>query len=218
MIDLSGSQPFAEGGNRWCFQHPHNPNRCLKVVKPGVAEQRFAERAWYRRLRGPSVTNDNAQEARAYRQRAIIRGGPRICDHLPRFYGQHETTLGPANELDFIGAGDQPAPTLDALLREHGLDEVLNARLEELATWLRQTQLLTRNLLPHNMVLHHDGDAQRIYLIDGIAPPFSARILGLSKRWRSYWVERRIRRMWLRVRWEARGRKGRWEDVEAADR
>ena len=39
MIDLDGLTPFAEGGNRKCFIHPDNPNRCLKVVHPGLLEK-----------------------------------------------------------------------------------------------------------------------------------------------------------------------------------
>ena len=39
MIILSDASPFAEGGNRKCFVHPDNPNRCLKVVHPGLLEK-----------------------------------------------------------------------------------------------------------------------------------------------------------------------------------
>ena len=39
MINLEGITPFAEGGNRKCFVHPDNPNRCLKVVHAGLLEK-----------------------------------------------------------------------------------------------------------------------------------------------------------------------------------
>ena len=39
MIVLSNSTPFAEGGNRKCYVHPNNPDRCLKVVHPGLLEK-----------------------------------------------------------------------------------------------------------------------------------------------------------------------------------
>ncbi len=211
MIDLSGSQPFAEGGNRRCFRHPTDAGRCLKVMKPGVVEHRLAARPWYRRLRGRAAVDDNKREAATYRQRAIRKGGERIWEHLPRFHG---VTLGPANETDFIAVNNSPAPTLASLIAERGLDDQLIAALRAFEDWLRHTELLTHNLLPHNLVVQH----HRLYLIDGIAPPFIANVLGISRHWRQYWVERRIRRMWLRLHWEAQGRPGSWEAVEAKDR
>ena len=39
MINLDEVTPFAEGGNRMCFVHPDNPNRCLKVIHPGLLEK-----------------------------------------------------------------------------------------------------------------------------------------------------------------------------------
>ena len=38
MIDLSNSSPFASGGNRDCYEHPTNPNVCIKVTKSGILE------------------------------------------------------------------------------------------------------------------------------------------------------------------------------------
>ena len=48
MIILSDASPFAEGGNRKCFVHPDNPNRCLKVVHPGLLEKIKKNKPWYK--------------------------------------------------------------------------------------------------------------------------------------------------------------------------
>ena len=39
MINLDNIKPFAKGGNRICFIHPQNPNRCLKVIQTGLLEK-----------------------------------------------------------------------------------------------------------------------------------------------------------------------------------
>ena len=39
MINLSDATPFAEGGNRKCYVHPNNPDRCLKVIHSGLLEK-----------------------------------------------------------------------------------------------------------------------------------------------------------------------------------
>ena len=50
MINLSDATPFAEGGNRKCYVHPNNPNRCLKVIHPGMLEKIKKNKSWYQDL------------------------------------------------------------------------------------------------------------------------------------------------------------------------
>ncbi len=54
MIDLNSVNAFAEGGNRRCFIHPQNPNRCLKVVHAGLLEKIIKNKPWYKKLRSKS--------------------------------------------------------------------------------------------------------------------------------------------------------------------
>ncbi|WP_445359081.1 YrbL family protein [Microbulbifer sp. ANSA005] len=35
MINLSQSEPFASGGNRFCYRHPERSELCVKVMRPG---------------------------------------------------------------------------------------------------------------------------------------------------------------------------------------
>ena len=51
MINLEGITPFAKGGNRKCFVHPDNPNRCLKVVHAGLLEKIKKNKPRYKKLR-----------------------------------------------------------------------------------------------------------------------------------------------------------------------
>jgi hypothetical protein len=219
LIDLTDVQPFAKGDNRLCFIHPGDPTRCLKVMKPGLVGRQFAAAPWHKKLRGKDSMDDNQREIKAYGQRAVRQGGTRVWEHLPRWHGVVQTTLGTANETDFISAAPgEAAPTLESLLQVDGLSRPVTESLEVLGAWLRHTQVLSRNLLPHNIVARPEGEGYRLFIIDGIGAPTIAAITGFSAAWRRHYIERRIQRMWLRAQWEAGGRQDRWEDVERAGR
>ena len=65
MINLEGITPFAEGGNRKCFVHPDNPNRCLKIVHAGLLEKIIKNKPWYKKLRSKDSFDDNLREKKS---------------------------------------------------------------------------------------------------------------------------------------------------------
>ena len=219
MITLKDQTPFAQGDNRLCFVDPRDARRCLKVLKPGSLDRQYQTASWHKQIRGRDGLNDNLREASAYQQPAIVKGSDSVWDHLARWYGQVETDLGTANVTQLIGpVPGAPGPTLEQLLQTHGLTPEIDNALDELAAWLKATEILTRNLLPHNLVALEQPSGLRLYIIDGLGAPITARALALNPRLRHRYINRRIQRMWLRARWEASGRPGRWEDVEQQDR
>ena len=102
MIILSDIAPFAEGGNRKCFVHPDNPNKCLKVVHQGLLEKIKKNKPWYKRARSLESFDDNLREENAYQQKAIINGDANIWDHLAKWYGMKETDIGMASETELV--------------------------------------------------------------------------------------------------------------------
>ena len=78
MIDLSGSTPFAEGGNRKCFIHPAQSDRCLKVIHPGLLEKIIKNKPWYKKLRSKDSFDDNLREQEAYKQKALTVNNPEV--------------------------------------------------------------------------------------------------------------------------------------------
>lgn len=219
MIRLESQRPFAEGDNRLCFVDPRDPTRCLKVMKPNVLEQQFRAAHWHKKLRGRQAMDDNFREAQAYAQPAIRKGGRQVWQHLPRWYGQVETDLGLANVTQLVGREPgKPGPTLEHILKKRGLTPEVVQALEDLAGWLTRTGVLTRNLLPHNLVALEQDQCLRLFVVDGLGASFPARLMSRNSRLRYRYTQRRVQRMWLRARWEAGGRRGRWEDVEQADR
>lgn len=224
MIDLSRQKPFASGGNRLCYRHPERPDLCVKVMRNGRVDELRGRAPWYKALHSDSHFDDNEREARGYAQRALRNAEPDsiVWKHLPRWYGIQPTSEGPGavSQLILDGRGE-PAISLQAYLEQNGLDKPIGTALEQFSDWLHQTCVLTKNLLPHNLVVQREemdaGNVDkrpRLYLIDGLG---CASFLPLAE-WfdfaRHRYIERRIRRMWKRIHWEVSDRSVSWEEAE----
>lgn len=217
MIDLSNSRPFASGGNRHCYRHPQFADRCVKVMRPGRVAELRQRAPWYKGLADDSHFDDNAREVAGYRQK-VLRTAPDdspVWDHLPRWYGMTETSKGPGavSEL-LLDAHGAPAETLETYLQRAGLDAPIRGALERFSQWLRATGVLTKNLLPHNLVVVSRGGQPELYLVDGLG---NASFLPLSEHLavsRRRYIERRIDKMWKRIHWEISDRNIPWKKAE----
>lgn len=205
IIDLSKAEPFAEGGRRWCYRHPENPDLCIKITKQEVMHKRREGGPAYRRLRPLRAFDDNHEEVKGYRQLAVRRvlndASAPLWLHLPRCYGFVETSLGEGLVLDYYHVDGVSAPTLQQVVRENGLTPKVQSALEDFAAILSANQLVTRAIIPHNIVLAADG---RVKLIDGIggrnlipiAESFPFPRFNVFARHKS---AQRIRDMWKRI-------------------
>lgn len=220
MIDLSNSTPFASGSNRHCYRHPDHHDRCLKLVRQQNIEARYQRQPAAKKLLGKKRLDDNLQELTAHQQPAIQRllhqgNEALVWTHLPRFLGQTITAQGTANESELMmGADGRPAETLEHYLQRVGFDDVADSLVQEFTTWLRQTGILTRNLLPHNLVLGVRDNRVRLVLVDGLGAPAIPNLLSVSPHWRLHYVNRRIRRFYKRIEWETNGRNEPWEQSQ----
>lgn len=220
MIDLSHSAPFASGSNRHCFRHPADPQRCLKVIRPENIEARFQRQTRFKKVLGKERLDDNRQEQAAHNQPAIrhlLANGhdALVWTHLPRFYGTSITTLGSANESQLILAdNDKPAPTLETYLQHNGFDSPVREAVTRFCEWLTRTGILTRNLLPHNLVVADRDGELTLFLIDGLGAPTIPQMLSVFPTWQARYISRRIQRFYLRIGWEVGGRLESWEDIQ----
>ncbi|WP_323751851.1 YrbL family protein [Marinobacter sp.] len=220
MIDLSGHKPFAQGSNRKCYTHPLDSSRCLKVIRPENITARFKRQSPIKRLLGTERLNDNAQEIRAHNQRVLTRLLEKgdeglLWAHLPRFYGSVPTSLGEANESELIRCADgSVAPTLERLIKEQGLTPSLNLGIDEFLAWLWQTKILTRNLLPHNLVVSDRFDHPRLFLVDGLGAPTIPQALDSVPGWSARYIKRKIARFRKRLAWEQSDEGLSWEDFQ----
>ena len=211
MIDLDGLTPFAEGGNRKCFIHPDKPDRCLKVIHPGLLQKIRNNKPWYKRFRSLESFDDNLREEVAYKQKALRSSNPKIWKHLAKWYGKTETSLGIASETELIKNDNQIAETLESYLFKNGLTDEIKDSIENFHHWLRNNLVLTKNLIPHNLVLKKENNSLNIKIIDGLGSQAFIPFPSYSKFFAKRYVERRIELMWSRINWDLSGRKGNWK-------
>ena len=211
MIDLTGIQPFAEGGNRACYQHPIQKNVCLKITHPGLPKKLKNKSVWYKKLRNEKSFDDNFREENAYKQNAVNINGEKIWDHLARWYGFEETSQGLASATELIMNDGVIADTLESYLLRFGKNTEISNAINDFENWLRETLLLTRNILPHNVVVQNKNNKLSLKIIDGLGCSGFIRLPEINEFFAKHYVERRIELMHSRINWDLSGRKGSWK-------
>ena len=212
MINLDGVQSFAEGGNRKCYINPINTKRCLKVLHENLLENLHKNSAWYKRLGNSDSLDDNLRERNAYNQKAIRSPiNSSIWDHLAIWYGMVETNLGPASETELITNEGEIAETLETYLFREGLTPEIKSALRNFENWLRTHLVLTKNIIPHNIVIKKEDGSLMLKIIDGLGSKSFIPLPKYSKFFARIYVERRIKLMWSRIHWDLSGRIGDWK-------
>tara|TARA_Y100001935_G_scaffold255217_1_gene267141 strand:- start:124 stop:759 length:636 start_codon:yes stop_codon:yes gene_type:complete len=211
MINLKGITPFAEGGNRLCFVHPDKPNRCLKVIHPGLLKKIKRNKSWYKRFRSLESFDDNLREQDAYNQKALKKADPEIWLHLAKWYGMTETNIGMASETELIINDGEIAETLESYLLREGITDQIKLSIEEFQTWLKKHLILTKNLIPHNLVIGQQDSKIVIKIIDGLGSQAFIPLPDYSSFFAKRYINRRIQLMWSRIHWDLSGRKGSWK-------
>ena len=212
MINLDGVQSFAEGGNRKCYINPINTKRCLKVLHENLLENLHKNSAWYKRLGKSDNLDDNLRERNAYNQKAIRSPiNSSIWDHLAIWYGMVETNLGPASETELITNEGEIAETLETYLFREGLTPEIKSALRNFENWLRTHLVLTKNIIPHNIVIKKENGSLMLKIIDGLGSKSFIPLPKYSKFFARIYVERRIKLMWSRIHWDLSGRIGDWK-------
>ena len=212
MINLDGVQPFAEGGNRRCYVHPENSYRCLKVTIQDQSKIAKQNAPWYKKFRSESTFDDNIREQKAYAQRALKKDNPETWKHLARWHGMVETSLGLASETDLIRDNQNNiAITLEKYLFSYGMTDEIQKAIKEFETWLRSSLVLTKNIIPHNIVLGYEDGKIVLKIIDGLGSKSYLPLTQISDLFARRYVERRIQLMQSRINWDLTGRKGNWK-------
>ena len=211
MIDLSNSMPFAKGGNRACYQHPNNKNIFLKVTHAGLPEKLKKTAHWYKKYRALDSFDDNKREEIAYSQRAVSEHKLIIWDHLVNWYGFEETSMGLASATEMVLNDGVIAETLESYLFTNGKDEKITVALEEFENWLKKTLILTKNIIPHNIVVKKTEGKLQLKIIDGLGCSSFLPLPKISNFFAKRYVSRRVELMHSRIDWDLSGRKGSWK-------
>tara|TARA_X000000368_G_scaffold40603_1_gene29417 strand:+ start:217 stop:852 length:636 start_codon:yes stop_codon:yes gene_type:complete len=211
MINLEGVKPFAEGGNRVCYVHPDNKNLCLKITKPEVVKKMRSNAPWYKKLRSEKSFDDNFREERAYQQRAVKENPQKIWRHLARWHEFVETSKGLASCTELITNNDKVALNLEEYLFSKGRNSEINIALKEFEMFLKETKLLTKNIIPHNLAVKENDSGLTLKIIDGLGCMSFIPLPEISDAFAKRYIKRRIELMYSRIEWDLSGRKGNWK-------
>ena len=211
MISLEEVKPFAEGGNRVCYIHPDNKNLCLKISKSEVVKKMRSNAPWYKKLRSEKSFDDNYREERAYQQRAIKKNPQKIWKHLAKWYEFSETSKGLAWCTELITNNDKIALNLEEYLFSKGRTKEIDKALKEFEIFLKETKLLTKNIIPHNLAVKEDDYGLTLKIIDGLGSMSFIPLQEISNALANRYIKRRIDLMYSRIEWDLSGRKGSWK-------
>ena len=79
-----------------------------------------------------------------------------------------ETDIGMASETELIRNDDKIADTLESYLFKNGMTDEIKNSITTFQEWLRESLVLTKNLIPHNLVIKKENDEMFIKIIDGL--------------------------------------------------
>jgi hypothetical protein len=211
MISLEEVKPFAEGGNRVCYIHPDNKSLCLKISKPEVAKKMRSNAPWYKKLRPERSFDDNYREKSAYQQRAIKENPQKIWRHLAKWYEFVETSKGLASCTELITNNDEVALNLEEYLFSKGRTTEIDEALKEFEIFLKETKLLTKNIIPHNLAVKENDSGLTLKIIDGLGCMSFIPLPEISNSFADRYIKRRVKLMYSRIEWDLSGRKGSWK-------
>jgi len=211
MINLEEVKPFAEGGNRVCYIHPDNKSLCLKISKPEVVKKMRSNAPWYKKLRSERSFDDNFREENAYQQRAIKENPQKIWKHLAKWYEFVETSKGLASCTELITNNDKVAKNLEEYLFSKGRTSEIDKALKEFEIFLKETKLLTKNIIPHNLAVKENDSGLTLKIIDGLGCMSFIPLPEISNTFADRYIKRRIELMYSRIAWDLSGRKGNWK-------
>lgn len=168
-LNLGQESPFAVGGTRLCFVHPDDSNKCVKVLRPDRTPQaRRKLTTGIKKLRTAKHWDDQLKELSAYRHLLAL-DKPALWHHIPEFFGSVETDLGLGIVTRIFRNFDGNFPRNLEQEVPNGIDGVLRAGIEEFKKWLRQELVVTRDILPHNIIVVRDSsELCRLMIVDGL--------------------------------------------------
>ncbi|MFV0478672.1 MAG: YrbL family protein [Parahaliea sp.] len=167
------SNAFARGGNRLCFVDPDNHHRCIKVLRIDRSpEIKRRSAPWIKRFKPLSSFNDNLQEARVFRRIGQQIGAPAF-ELIPHLHGFVSTNFGEGLCCDLICDDDERISlSLKQYLWQCGRDTAIETALAAFGRQWQQLAMPSRRLLLHNIVVQcQQGQANRLYVIDGLGWP-----------------------------------------------
>jgi len=171
MLELADREPFAIGGRRACYVHPHDQDRCIKVILEHMRPAQLRRsHAWWKRLHHEGYYDENIQDLKIYRYLSL-RHGAAIHQHLPRVFGLVETDLGVGLDVELIRDADgRISLSGKGYIIEQGLTGAFREPMQALEAFLLRYRIQFRDPFPHNLSVQiGKDDTLRLFIVDGLA-------------------------------------------------
>lgn len=174
---ILSSGPFAEGRERSCFLHPQDPSKVIKVSRGVETIQTRREIHFFENLQKRGVSD---------------------YSHLPRYFGQVDTNLGPGLVLETICDFDGKISKSLHWYLEHGITvSEAEAELRALKQYMLENLIIfNHDLFAGNLLLRKTTEnSAQLVVIDGLGDV-------VSIRWLNYFpfhVRSKIERRWVRL-------------------
>lgn len=202
MLTLDPKDAFARGGNRLCFVHPLDTNKCIKVRRPDYTlEDLRRSKGFPKNLRPLSAFDDSQEEYRV--MKAIIHHhGVAAYDLIARVYEFEETTLGSGLSSELVRNDDgRIAYSIMQYMWEIGYTDELKSAVKNFAENWATMGIPSRDLLPHNILVPVDseGRIKRLVVIDGLGSPGFIPFYWLPKSVQAKKTQKRINSLFNRI-------------------
>ena len=173
-LRISHLKPFAQGGNRLCFIHPDDPQKCIKVRRPDFTLVDLRRKKGFpKNLRPLSSFDDNLEEYQVM-TRLHQRYGQSLYQHVSQCYGFIETDMGKGLVSELIRDDDlRISHSLKQFLWDHGYTNACREAIVEFEAYWQSQAIPSRDLLLHNIVVQTQSQTiiKRLVVIDGLGNP-----------------------------------------------
>lgn len=195
---LAGLEPFARGGGRDCYVHPHDSGLCVKVAREGRSpEERRQQVAWWKRWRKPAQKYDDS--LRDFQILKALESGndPATWKHVPRCIGWVGTDRGQGLVTELVRDADGLiSRNLLEYVWANGYDDRAQAAVDEFARFWECRHIPTRSLFLDNIAaqIRPDGTL-KLVVIDGLGSTLLIPWYTWSKTLGRIWARRKIQEL-----------------------
>lgn len=194
-IELKSAEPLVSGAYRDVFQHPHDAELLIKVIRPRYIERQAQRENWIEIRLGVGHYKALLSEVQKYL--LLHRRGQQDLPFLQQFAGIVETDLGFGMVVRRVAGRDRPlAPTLTEVVQTRGLDDDLRRRIRALQDDLLRHHIVFGDVSSNNIVEAEDAPhAHRLVIIDGLNDRLWLPVNGMSRTFYRVYCARRFARM-----------------------
>lgn len=196
ILSLMRETPIAVGHLRSVYQHPHEPNALIKVMRADAVEKRWnAPGRWAKRL---PRTRHYVQYLRELKEFIVARArAPEVDVPIARMIGVVDTDLGLGLVSEkVVDANGALAPTLAAVYAKRGFTPELDAALATFSRDLLAANVIVGDMHAWNIVLGTDSrGGPRLVMIDGFGEKHAIPISSMSRTINRYRTKRLLKRM-----------------------